>query len=40
MKKTWVTIILATLLATLMGGCVTTGSQGGASERQESPFPR
>jgi len=40
MKKTWVTIILATLLATLLGGCVTTGSQGGGSARDESPFPR
>lgn len=39
MKKTWVTIILATLLATLMGGCVTTGSQGGSTQ-DESPFPR
>ena len=39
MKKTWVTIILATLLATLLGGCVTSGSQGGGA-RDESPFPR
>lgn len=38
MKKTWVTIILATLLATLMGGCATGGAQD--STRDESPFPK
>ena len=38
--KTWAKIVLATLLVTLLGGCVTTGSQGGASERSESPYPK
>jgi hypothetical protein len=38
--KTWAKIVLATLLITVLGGCVTSGSQGGASPREESPFPR
>jgi hypothetical protein len=38
MKKAWVTIILTAFLATLLGGCVTTDSRGGAQE--ESPFPK
>jgi hypothetical protein len=41
MKKTWATIVLAALLATLLGGCVTTGSQDSSgSARQDSPFPK
>jgi len=40
MMKTWAKIVLATILVTILGGCVTTGSQGGASERSESPYPK
>jgi hypothetical protein len=40
MKKTWATIMLAAFLATtFLGGCVTSGSQGGGA-RDESPYPR
>jgi len=40
MMKTWAKIVLATILVTILGGCVTTGSQGGGSARDESPYPR
>ena len=41
MKKTWARIVLATLLVALLGGCVTTSPrESGASERQDSPFPK
>jgi hypothetical protein len=40
MMKTWAKIVLAAILVTILGGCVTTGSQGGASERSESAFPK
>jgi hypothetical protein len=40
MKKTWATIVLATILVTLLGGCVTTSPQSGGGAREESPFPK